>query len=71
MTQTGGSQTNITNTPGFDVTPAWSSDGTKIAFASNRPPGGGLDFNIFTMSATGGAQAPLVTDSAADVFPDW
>ena len=39
--------TNISNAAGDDITPAWSPDGTKIAFASNR----GGQFEIFTMTA--------------------
>ena len=64
-------QTRLTNKAGHDITPAWSSDGAKLTFASNRPPGGGLNFNIFTMKPDGSAQTAVVTDPAADIFPDW
>ena len=50
--QTGTSQTRLTNLAGNDVTPAWSPDGAKLTFASNRPPGGGTNYNIFTMNPT-------------------
>ena len=43
MPADGTGQTRLTNQAGQDVTPAWSSDGSKIAFASNRPPGHGLE----------------------------
>ena len=71
MTQSGSSQTNVTNRAGNDISPAWSSDGTKIAFASNRAPGSGLNYNILTMNPNGSGQTPLVTHPAADVTPDW
>ena len=71
MTATGGSQTRRTQQPGHDITPSWSGDGTKLAFASNRPPGGGLNYNIWTMNANGSSQTAIVTHGAADVFPDW
>ena len=72
MTQTGGtSQTRLTNQAGHDVTPAWSPDGAKLTFASNRPPGGGANYNIFTMNPDGSAQTAVVTNAAIDVFPDW
>jgi hypothetical protein len=70
---TGGAQTRITNQPGHDITPSWSGDGGKIAFASNRAPqGSGFNFNIWTMDADGNlaSQQPLVTGPAAELFAD-
>ena len=32
MNADGSGQTNLTNNPAFDFDPAWSPDGTKIAF---------------------------------------
>jgi dipeptidyl aminopeptidase/acylaminoacyl peptidase len=32
----GSGRTQLTTSPASDLTPAWSPDGTKIAFASNR-----------------------------------
>ncbi len=67
-----GTQTRRTNQNGHDITPAWSPDGSKLAFASNRSPGGGLNFNIYTMNANGtGSAQSVVIHSAADIFPDW
>jgi TolB protein len=70
----GGSATRLTTQAGHDVTPSWSQDGAKIAFASNRlPQGGGRNFNIWTMDADGntGSQQPLVVNSGVELFPDW
>ncbi len=36
MNPDGSGQTNLTNNSTVDVNPAWSPDGTKIAFASER-----------------------------------
>jgi Tol biopolymer transport system component len=72
MDTNGGAQTRRTQQPGHDVTPAWSVEGAKLAFASNRtPPGGGNNYNIFTMEPNGSGQTPLVTHGAADQHPDW
>ena len=61
--------TDITNNPGvLDSDPAWSPDGTKIAFTSSRS--GYTD--IFVMPATGGAATALVQDDAGyEGGPDW
>lgn len=54
---------------GLDVTPAWSPDGTRIAFASNRD---GSDFTLWVMDADGGQLRRLTPPgSQADVFPTW
>lgn len=54
---------------GLDVTPAWSPDGSQIAFASNRD---GSDFKLWVMSADGSNPRPLTPAGAyADVFPTW
>ncbi len=54
---------------GLDVTPAWSPDGTQIAFASNRD---GSDFKLWVMNADGSNVRNLTPPGAtADVFPTW
>lgn len=54
---------------GLDVTPAWSPDGTQIAFASNRD---GSDFKLWVMNADGSNVRQLTPPGAyADVLPSW
>ena len=54
---------------GLDVTPAWSPDGSQIAFASNRD---GNDFKLWVMNADGSNPRPLTpAGDSADVFPTW
>ena len=36
MNADGSAQTNLTNTPGNDLNPTWSPDGTRLAFDSDR-----------------------------------
>ena len=49
--------------------PAWSPDGQKIAFVSNRDD---RDGDIFVMNADGSDQINLTIDNAEiDFFPDW
>lgn len=55
--------------PVLDVTPAWSPDGSRIAFASNRSGG---DFTLWVMNADGsGARELTPAGQQADVFPTW
>lgn len=49
------------------VEPAWSPDGTKLAFASNRSG----NFEIYVMSAEGTGLVRLTTAAAADRYPAW
>ena len=67
----GSGQTGLTSDPTNDIEPAWSPDGTKIAFASDRPDG--RVHNIYVMSATdGSAQTALTSNTSFDSrFPAW
>ena len=62
---------NLTNTPGvFDAFSAWSPDGTKIVFSSNRD----VNFEIYTMNAVDGSGVQRLTFTGkgeADLRPDW
>ena len=52
ISATGGMNTNrITNDPAADEDPTWSPDGKRIAFSSNRAPA--TDFQIYSVSSTG------------------
>ncbi len=77
MNSDGSGRTPLTAGPGRNIEPAWSPDGTKIAFMSNRDdpnPGGcgsGCNYEIYVMDANGANQTRLTTDPAADGSPAW
>jgi Tol biopolymer transport system component len=62
-----GRLTNLTNRPGDDDRPAWSPDGDRLAFQSNRNE----NFNIYLMQANGTLQTPLLSTSTVQVEPHW
>jgi Tol biopolymer transport system component len=50
-----------------DIQPAWSPDGTRIAFASRRDG----NFEIYAMNADGSELTRLIDDPAENVEPAW
>ncbi|MCK6630065.1 MAG: DPP IV N-terminal domain-containing protein [Anaerolineae bacterium] len=63
----GSGQTNLTNQPNFDSAPAWSPDGTKIAFETYRDE----NWDIYVMNADGSNQVRLTRNRGYDGNPDW
>lgn len=55
----GGTAKRFTNNKAYDYAPAWSPDGTRIAFASNRYG----NFDIFTASIKGSTAKRITTHS--------
>ncbi len=74
MAKDGSAQTNLTADPARDQDPAWSADGSRIAFASTRA---GHHLDIWTMNADGSAPVNLTplpeTSNAGEsgVEPAW
>ena len=60
--------TNVTNSAGYDAEGAWSPDGTKIAFVSDREAG---NLDIWVMDANGGNPLRLTDDASIDSGPTW
>ena len=63
----GSGERQLTDDPAADVHPAWSPDGSRIAFVSDR---GGADA-IHVMNADGSNPVALVTPAAEDDVQDW
>ena len=59
--------TRLTNNPGADGEPAWSPDGRKIAFVSDRDG----NYDIYVMNADGSGVTQLTNDAIAARDPDW
>ena len=67
MNPDGTELTRLTDDPGWDGTPAWSPDGTQIAFASERL-GSPV---IMLMNADGSDQRALTEATYASLMPVW
>ncbi len=57
----------LTDTPGFDENPAWSPDGTRIVYQTDRDG----NFEIYVMNADGGNQHALAVHLGNDLWPSW
>ena len=68
MDDDGGNRENLSNHPVDDEDPDWSSDGTKIAFVSNRDLG--IE-QIYVMDADGKNQIKLTYGPRRKRDPDW
>ncbi len=66
LTNTGGRVDDIA-LDGLDADPAWSPDGKRIAFDSNRDG----DYEVYVMNADGSAQRNVSDNGALDALPAW
>ena len=64
----GTARTRLTTDPGDDYAPAWSPDGTKIAFVSERDHPFG---EIYTMNSDGSGLTRLTSNELFDTQPSW
>lgn len=62
--------TNLTANPYDDDDPAWSPDGSKIAFSSGRA-NGSTAHDIWVMDADGSNPVQLTSGSTNDLHPTW
>ena len=64
-------QRRLTSNADYDDFPAWSPDGTQIAFASDRDSGDSSRLEIYVMRADGSDVRRLTFDEADDRHPAW
>jgi dipeptidyl aminopeptidase/acylaminoacyl peptidase len=67
MASDGSGPIRLTNYHAGDYAPAWSPDGTRIAFASSREG----NFEIYTMAPDGSAPTRLTYSDTTDDAPAW
>lgn len=69
MNADGSEETRLTNNPVFDSLPAFSPDGTKIAYSHYLT--GQWDVEIYVMNADGTGQTRLTNNQYWDLDPAW
>ncbi len=69
MNPDGSGQRPLTSPPHQSFDPAWSPDGGKLVFESNRATYGRSQ--LYVMDADGSDQTRLTTSPAGDRFPKW
>jgi TolB protein len=57
----------LTTSEGLDDYPAWSPDGKRLAFTSNRD----RNYEIYAVDSTGAIAVNLTNDPAFDHFAAW
>ena len=67
MNTDGSNQINLTNNPATDSGPAWSPDGARIAFQSDRDG----NEEIYVMNDDGSLPTRLTSHPGADQLPSW
>ncbi len=67
MNADGSERMQLTTDPELDFDPAWSPDGTRIAFRSHRDD----NEEIYVMNADGSEQTNLTNHPASDYSPAW
>jgi TolB protein len=70
MDPDGNNLVNLTNNPGDDFDPAWSPDGSQIAFVSTRENSQGGGQFIYVMNADGSGVRQLTLEHGNE-WPDW
>lgn len=72
MNADGSGQTNVTNHPSRDYDPAWSPDGTRIAFTTSRDAVQNSNTEIYMMDADGSFPTRITNSSGFEEHePDW
>jgi Tol biopolymer transport system component len=71
MNADGSDQVRLTNNPGDDWEPAWSPDGSRIAFTQQVVSGDGVDSEIYVMNTDGSDQVRLTNNPGDDWYPAW
>ena len=67
MNADGTNPVNVSNNSATDWMPAWSPDGSRLAFIAGRD----ADFELYTMNADGSGQTRLTTHPGSDLSPSW
>ncbi|MCB1018709.1 MAG: PD40 domain-containing protein [Acidobacteria bacterium] len=65
----GGEPVELTRDPGLERSPAFSPDGSQVAYARRRP--GAADFDIFVLDRASARTRPLAVGPTNELAPVW
>jgi Tol biopolymer transport system component len=68
MESDGGERRRLTNDPWVEVTPRWSPDGTRLAFACSTDEEGNFDLYVWSV---GGARKQVTATTDCESSPAW
>ncbi|MGN6543763.1 MAG: fibronectin type III domain-containing protein, partial [Aureliella sp.] len=71
MNVDGSGKTQLTNTPGDELAPTWSPDGSKIAYSLRTLADGVSSQDIYMMNADGSGSEQLTFTAASESCPTW
>ena len=73
MDADGGNKGRLTSNDWLEETPAWSPDGTRVAFIVTRAHEGSdlQDLDIYVIGVDGTGQVRLTDTPGVDAFPTW
>ncbi len=67
----GGNIQRLTRSEADDTSPAWSPDGTRIIFSSDRSNPQEHELELYVVSADGGEPRRITRNKVWDLDPDW
>jgi Tol biopolymer transport system component len=71
MNADGSGLEQVTAEAGYDLLPAWSPDGRRIAFARSPRTPGTAEADLFAVNVGGGREIRLTSGPADDADPAW
>lgn len=67
MDRDGSAEREILDTTAYEISPAWSPDGSSIVFSSDLDG----DYELYEIAPDGRNLRQVTSNDVADLYPDW